>query len=317
MPRVVVLSLVLLGTTVGPLWPAIGHAETPEISADDKKRAAARFRDGERAFRKHDYTSAAAAFEEANQIAPHPAALFNAARALEKAGELARAANLCARYLKDAPEKDKRRTSANAMLAELRPKLGRITVGGAGEDVAIDGVVVELEETYVDPGDHVVTASFAGRVVERTVTVVAGSLERITLEAPKPVTAMDSTEPEPEPDFVRDDPEKEPATKPLSPTYFWVGVGATAVLGGVTVWSGLDTNSAREEFDATPSQSGLDDGRSKQTRTNMLLGATAVVGTLTAVTGLFFTDFSSPKKRQSEPIGLSIGPGGVRVSGQF
>ncbi len=315
MPRVAVLSLVLLGATVGPMWPAVGHADTPAISAADKKRAAARFRDGENAFKKHDYTGAAAAFEEANQIAPHPAALFNAARALEKAGELARAANLCARYLKDAPEKDKRRTSANAMLAELRPKLGRIAVGGGGQDVAIDGVVVELDETHVDPGDHVVTASFAGRVVERTVTVVAGSLERITLEAPKPVSAMDSTQAEPEPDFVRDDPQKEAETKPLSPTYFWVGAGATAVLAGVTVWSGLDTNSAREQFDESPSQSGLDDGRSKQTRTNVLLGATAVVGTLTAVTGLFFTDFSP--KRKPESISLAIGPGEVRVLGQF
>jgi tetratricopeptide (TPR) repeat protein len=81
---------------------ALAQGEPSEISAQDKARAAKIFRSAEGAFRQHEYARAAEQFEEANSIAPHPAALFNAARAWEKAGELRRAANLCGRYLRDA-----------------------------------------------------------------------------------------------------------------------------------------------------------------------------------------------------------------------
>jgi uncharacterized protein HemY len=67
------------------------RGQTAELSAEDKARAAKLFRDGEAAFRRHQYDKAGEAFEEANSIAPHAAALFNAARAWEKAGMLVRA----------------------------------------------------------------------------------------------------------------------------------------------------------------------------------------------------------------------------------
>ena len=89
---------------------AKGDAAEPDSGT--KAKAATKFKEGERAFKRHEYATAAAAFEEAYAIAPHPAALFNAATAHQKAGKLTRAANLCARYLRDAPEDDSRREKA-------------------------------------------------------------------------------------------------------------------------------------------------------------------------------------------------------------
>lgn len=298
-------------------------AQSAEVTAAQKKEAAALFKQGEAAFKKNDFSGAATAFEAANDIAPHPAALFNAARAYERAGELAQAANLCARYLRDAPEGDKRRAKAMGMLAELRPKLGRITVIAVdADDITLDGGALALEETYVNPGDHQVAGRFGNRIARRKVNVVAGSLERVTLEPKKVESAAtldQGDEVAPEPEEPKD---VEPESSGLSPTLFYVGLGATAVLAGATVWSGLDTNSARDDFDKNPSQDALDEGESKQSRTNLLLGTTAVVGVATGVIGAFFTDFSS-KKTPKEPVEdevsfkLRLAPGYFAVTGAF
>lgn len=293
-----------------------------ELDAATKAKAAKKFRAGEKAFKRHDYVAAAEAFEEAYSIAPHPAALFNAATAYQKAGQLTRAANLCARYLRDAPADDSRREKANALIGELTPKVGRIEIEDRGAmDVTIDGRAPEIDVTYVDPGDHVVNGRFGDKIVQREISVVAGSVVRVALEPPKPPPAAGPNE---EPDFDTDrDPgkdEKPKDEKPLSPTLFYVGLGATVVLGGVAVWSGLDTNKARDDYDANPTQSGLDDGQAKQSRTNLLLGATAAVGATTAVIGLFFTNFSGSKREAApapEELGVLLGPGFVGARGRF
>lgn len=300
-------------------------ASAAEPDAQAKKVAAQKFRDGEAAFKKHDYAKAAAAFEEANNIAPHPAPLFNAAQSHQKAGNLVRAANLCARYLRDAPESDKRRSKANEMLAELRPKLGRIAVEGPDADrFEIDGEPVELDETFVDPGDHEVAGRIDGKRVKRKVSVVAGSLERVLLERPKAKPAVTAPTPGEDP-FAGDPPDKDTTKKdekPLSPAWVYGGLTLTAVLGGVTAWSGLDTNKARSEYDDNPTQAGLDDGQSKQSRTNLLLGATAAVGVTTGVIAVFFTNWGAKKQERTTPdseddVAVGFGPGFVSVTGHF
>jgi hypothetical protein len=299
--------------------PAHAQSDKPEPDAAAKRDAATKFKAAEKAFKKHDYETAAQGFEEAYEIAPHPAALFNAAAAHQKAGKLARAANLCARYLQDAPETDSRRDKANALIAELTPKLGRVSIESPGaKEVELDGTAPDLEVTYVDPGDHVVTGRFGEKGVKREVSVVAGSLVRVVLEPPKAEQSgleEEGAGEDPFADDTRKDqkPEKE---KPLPATVFFVGAGVTAVLAGVTVWSGLDTNKARDEFDEDPTQDGLDSGRGKQTRTNVLLGGTVVAGVATATIGLFFTNWGSKKKPKTETE-VGIGPGFVNVRGRF
>lgn len=311
------LSSVLAGAPGGA--SASPLAPLAQLDQTTKAQANAKFREGERAFKRHEYAAAAAAFEEAYSIAPHPAALFNAATAHQKAGRLSRAANLCARYLRDAPADDSRREKANALLGELTPKLGRIQIEDRGAlDVQLDGEPAEDEVTYVDPGDHAVTGRFGDKTVQRKISVVAGSSARVALEPPKAAAGADE-DPEPDPDDDGATPvaDTKPAGKGLSPTLFYVGVGATVVLGGVTIWSGLDTSSARDEYDQNPTQAGLDEGRSKQSRTNLLLGATAVVAVGTAVVGLFFTDFEGKKPPAAARTELLVGPRFVGARGAF
>jgi hypothetical protein len=78
----------------------------------------------------------------------------------------------------------------------------------------------------------------------------------------------------------------------LPPVVFWIGVGTTAVLGGVSLWSGLGTRSANDDYETYSlgpnaeferSRSLYDEAKSRQDRTNVLLGATAVVAVGTGV----------------------------------
>jgi tetratricopeptide (TPR) repeat protein len=307
-----------IGAVLGSAEAAAAGRDTPpaaEPSATDKERAAAHFRRGEAAFKAHDYERAAAAFLEAHRSQPHPAALFNAARSFEKAGQLARAANLCARYLERAPPRDKRRPDAGELIALLTPKLGRVSVeapGGSG--LTLDDEPIELDPTWVDPGDHVAAARFDGRLVERKLSVVAGSLVRVVIEPPgdEPATG----EP-PEREPARHDHAPQPSARPLAPAWFWGGVAVTGIVGGATLWSGLDTRSAREDYDRNPTREGLDDGEAKQARTNLLLAAAAVCAGATAVAGLFFVDFGSARKSRDARAMLRVAPGAIGVAGRF
>src|SRR5262249_30884250 len=72
-------------------------------TAEARREAARKFGDATRAFDAGDYRRAGEGFEAAYQLAPHEDPLWNGARAWHLAGDLARAANLYARYLREAP----------------------------------------------------------------------------------------------------------------------------------------------------------------------------------------------------------------------
>jgi hypothetical protein len=118
----------------------------------------------------------------------------------------------------------------------------------------------------------------------------------------------------------------------LSPVFFVGGLVATAALGGVTVWSGIDTKNnpgpdavrqaCRGQGEACPE---YQDGRARQLRTNVLLGATIGVGVLTTAVGIFFTNWRGHDKPAASSSGASViaSPlafergGGVAAAGRF
>ena len=91
---------------------------------------------------------------------------------------------------------------------------------------------------------------------------------------------------------------------------FWVGAGLTAVAGGVLVWSGLDTLSARDDYEDNPTRDGYEDGVDREKRTNILIGATTVLGLATIGIGLFATDW----KGSSSHAELRLGPARAELS---
>lgn len=253
------------------------------------------FRGGEAAFQQGEFARAADCFELAFDAAPHPSALLNAADSRVRAGQLARAADLLERLrqLPTATEQD--RADAGRLLADILPKVTRLEIADDHAlTLALDGRPVKRGMSYVDPGDHTITATFAGehKRGQRKIQAVAGALVVVKI-------AADPPQPKPEP-------------PPLHPAWFAGGLIATAGLGAVTIWSGVDTMSAYDQYKLEETQDGLDDGLARQTRTNILIGATAAVGAATTLIAIFATDWES-----SWSVALAPTPDGLSGAARF
>ncbi|PKN36227.1 MAG: hypothetical protein CVU63_17310, partial [Deltaproteobacteria bacterium HGW-Deltaproteobacteria-20] len=114
---------------------------------------------------------------------------------------------------------------------------------------------------------------------------------------PEPVATIEDEAPS---------PEEERSDKGMSPTVFYVGLGVTTVLAGATAWSGMDTRSQREDFDANPTAEGYDEGVAAQKRTNVLLGITAAAGVTTAALGLFGVQWDQRAEVALSPHAASV-----------
>lgn len=270
--------------------------------ADDAvARAAKQFVEGQKAFTAGDYRRAGALFEGAYHDKPHHSALWNAARSWQKAGEEVRAANLYARFLLEAPANAPDRDQANAAVRDLATRMGRVELHGAPgvANLRLDGQPSDAPVIYVAAGEHLADAESSSGPVRKTVRVEPGQVVSVTLEPP---------EPEPAPREATTKPTAPPPDKGLRvmpPVVFVVGAGLTAVAGGLVVASGLDTVSKRDAFLDAPTQPNLDAGFSSQSRTNIAIGATAGIALVTAVIGVFFTDWSgaSPSRAGARPGG--------------
>lgn len=277
--RAALLSLLAAAACASLASPVCEAAEP-----GTREAAASAFEEGERAFAAGDFVRAGGAFEAAYRALPHAAPLWNAARSWQKAGEIARAATLYARYLREAPPDAPDRDAALSAVAELAPRLGRIEVYAPDvEEARIDHRPLQDPVVYVNPGTHVLEGRVKGRLLRRTEVLEAGATRSVALvEEPAPAPAAPILAASPSPPSAVKMRKTAPTASWLLPT-LTIGSGAvTLAMAGATAWSGLDTLAARREFDAHPTQDRLDSGRDKQFRTNALLGASIGMGVLTA-----------------------------------
>lgn len=306
---------------------AAARAEKPP-SAERVRSAADEYDAGRRAFNDGKYDEAAVHFENAFRDAPAAAAIRNAVLARAKAGHLARAATEAAlaeaKYPNDAPTRE----VAAAALAEAAPKLQRVALACRPAcGVVADGRAVSLEDAehvvfFLDPGQHEVVVGWGeDRTKVVPVSAKAGGASAVSLEAPPaapkpapPTVSAPRVEPSGSREGAPAESRKEPPSgKPLGPAVFVVGA-VLAVGGGVaTAISGVDTlnNPGSDKVRAACAGKGeqcpeYQHGLASQTRTNVILGATLGVGVITAVIGLFFTQWSSPKTARVAPV-LEVG----------
>jgi hypothetical protein len=313
-------------------------AVTFAAHAQDAERlriAAEEFDAGRRSYKVKDFENAAVHFENADRDAPSPDALFAAIRSRREAQHLARAATLAATGLVRYPDDKQLVEYADQVLAEADKALHKVMIGCTPKcTLVLDKKLLPVAENtsatiYIDPGPHEVVAGWTGeRRVSKSVTAVAGGVTQLKHVAPvveKPVAPP----PEPAPVVPKEPADTgegasdkgsvklEPSSSGLPPAVFLVGLGVTAVVGGITIWSGIDTKS-NPGVDAVKScnpdisgqdycQGLLDKGIASQNRTNVLLIGTAVVGVATGVVGVFLTNWSgAPDKAKKK--GASLAP---------
>ncbi len=295
-------------------------------TADDKKAASDAFHEGDRAFKLGDYRRAAEAYDTAYRRAPHHAPLWNAARAWDRAGEIARAATLYAKYLREAPAKAPDRNSATAALAKIVPKLARLDIHAASGIAAVtvddraaepdapsDASSAQTFTVYVAPGAHVIEARAGDQVVRQSPKVEAGEIVGIALAVPAP-TKVDVPPPPPP-------PPPPAASHGWSPAVLAFGGAVTAITAGLAIWSGVDTLHQKDAFDKAPTQDNLDSGHAKQARTNVLVVVATASGLLTTAAAIFLVDWhgtpSTTTGKVERRVELGMGPGSVVVRGSF
>jgi hypothetical protein len=282
---------------------------------------------GYRAYVAKSFDDAATHFENAFFAAPNPAELRSAIRARREGGQLARAATLAAIGQRKYPGEAALGKLAEETIAEARPRVFEVHATSALEcNVAVDDKVVTSEKLrdyrfFVDPGKHELVFGWTeGRTRRVPIDGKGGATQALTLEAP-PIPVKPPSAEVPAPALA--------PPKPLGPVVFLIGAGLTVVGVGVTVWSGLDTQknpgTAAVRADCVGQGTSCPEyqqGLSSQLRTNILLAATGGVAALTAVTGLFLTQWSHVDRPRTgfhvEPaFGLAYGLKAVVLKGTF
>jgi hypothetical protein len=177
----------------------------------------------------------------------------------------------------------------------------------------------------IDPGPHRVRIiSGSSVVLDQELELTPG--ERVELRVGERSRRIDVVVvPDAVPKAVAPPPPPPPLPPPPRPrrpvpaAWFYAGLGATAVVTGVTVWSGIDTKNAFSDYERDLpklSQSEADervsDGHGRELRTNLLLAGSIACAAGSAVLGIWFVDFGG--KAQARAL---LTPQQLVLSGSF
>jgi hypothetical protein len=312
-------SLIATVVCVLALSP-VAHAQTSDSSpsVEEIKAAETDFNKGREAYKTGDYGEAAEYFESADGHAPNDRVLELAITAREKAGNGERAATLAQYGLDTYPNSERLRKVAPPLLERAHADFLQINVACDEACNLLEGSHLvhggpsTHRTLFVAPGDYSIRAAWSDdRALSKPASGAAGASVELSFAAPpiprKPEALVTSPSANP-----ASDQGAVASSRTLPPIYFLIGVGATVVLGGVTLWSGIDTvnnpgaDAVRKacvgQGDGCPEYK---DGRSKQLRTNILIGATSVVGVATSIVGGFFTNFRGKPSRDSKSASVA------------
>lgn len=308
--RFAATSVLLVTLTAG-----VVHAESEPTPAQIRAAAEA-FDRGREAYKAEKYLLAAEQFERADAAAPSATALELAIRSRTTAGDADRAATLSALSLERHPDDEKLTELARKTIEAAQPELYELTVRCSEPCELTDGNKIVhgrpalTRRVFLAPGEHELRAGFGeGRTDSQSVTATAAASGELSFEAP-PVEP-EAADAEPVVTTTPPPPEADQGPKRsggLPPIVFWVGASVTTAVGGATIWSGLDTvNSPGTERVKAECAAGdeecplYQEGRKKQLRTNILIGATGLLGVATALVGVLATDWDGGKVTATKP----------------
>lgn len=259
--------------------------------ADDVVKAGEAYERGARASKGGDFATAAKEFARADELAPSPTALEAALDAAVQADDPALGVELLERS-KRAPVTGPLSQSVSAAHAKFDGRGGhmRVVCTHPPCKVEVDGKPVDPQKPIWAPkGTHAV-------VREDATGAKTSMLATVTPDSTIDVDAPAAASPTPPP------PSKDERGGKLPKYVFYAGAGLTVAAGVVTVVFGLDSNGTHDDFEKAGCTRGAsplatcnslrDDGQGAETRTNIALLSTVVIGAAVAVIGVFFTDWN-------------------------
>lgn len=293
-----------------------------EDSTDTKRRAAGLFVQGVRQFSEANFEQAARTFLAADELVPSSRALTNAISAARQANHHMLVARAAQRALARPGIDAETAALAREALADAARSLSQIEARcePAPCSITLDGQPLAPGVQYTLPGTHdfVALGPNGARVTEH-LSVIAGASYRVTLSLSQPPgrAAAEEVESPSAADTQASSRRDQPArasSKPLPPAVFWIGAAGSAVLAGLTTWSGVDALSAKRESGAY-TQPEIDEINSRARRTNFFLAGTLVLGASTAAAGIWLVEWESRARAAVTP--LSEGGFALAAQGRF
>ncbi len=303
------------------------RAQTSSCAAGDRDCGKRAFAEGTESFDKADYARALERFQAAAAAGAHPIVRFNLALCLARLGRFTLARDEFSAILQDPGVAADLRARIEHEREAAGASLAHVSVEAAAPEnylIDLDGKALgsAVNEVDVDPGTHHLVVSNAGTtVLEQDVTLEPGEHLRLRVTSRSralEVVVVPEAKREPAAAPKPQRPEEAPAR--LSPVVFYAAAGATALLAGVTVWSGLDVRHAYDDYrrdlprlTLAQANARVADGHALERRTNVLIAATALAATGTAVLGLVFVDF----RRANAQASLVLAPLGAALHAEF
>lgn len=288
------------------LFAAAAVALAPRAHADqasDKKAAHEAYERGARAFGQGSYAVAATEFARADELQPAPAALEAALKAAILAEDPVLAITLVDRA---AGRPANEAVAAQAARANDRfaHKVGRLKilcVQPCSAKVGNEDVPVAATRVYL-AGNYVIEITAGGAPELFAVQLPGGSSMEWKPPPKVPPAALSGSPssvatstalpsfPPPFPTAPAPGPTpgpRAPERSSLSPAWFGIGAGVTAISAGLTIGFGVDTLDQHAAFVKAPTEEGSAAGQGAQLRTNVFMGVTAAAAVATAIIGYF------------------------------
>jgi hypothetical protein len=295
------LRFVFIGLFVFVVLLVLMTTPTRAAFADEREDAATAYDRGAAAFDRGDFVTAARELARADELLPSPVTLELAINAAIKSDDAALGMTLADRAStrKGTKALDAAAASARKKFSSRVGKLSVMCPANSRCDVTLDGASFEPNAPrIVAVGSHrvVLTRSstteperFAVRIdPEKTTELLLPAAAPPVSPAPT-ATPVDPVKPPPPTPAKKKDADD---ARGLSPAWLWVGAGATALVGGFTIASGLDTASKHDAFAQDRSDTTLaNEGRAADQRTTFLLVATGALALATVAVGLFVVDW--------------------------
>jgi len=264
----------------------------PLASAQEKPafRAAAEAYDaGVQAHRQRDYARAALLFAHADELAPDPAARLAALKSVLLADDPVLGMTLAERAARSGPVEGPLGEAVKATRDKFAARVGRVRVACSGCTATIDAAPVPVEqELFVLRAEHAIELTSEGRVERRSVRIDGADPVEISptpagtaLSVAAPSSLEPAAHPSPEPPPTAKRP-PDATVSGLSPAWFFVGMGVTAVAAGMTIASGIDVRNREHDFYRAPTAQKAADGQAAETRTYVLGAVTGAAGLATA-----------------------------------
>ncbi|MEJ7732456.1 MAG: hypothetical protein WKG00_25030 [Polyangiaceae bacterium] len=294
-----VFLVVTLALSVSPAW------------ADEVETAGTLYDRGVQAQSKGDYARAASLFARADDLVPDPIALEAAIGAAALADDAPLAMSLVQRAGR-ASMPPRLASAVRAARKKHGARAGALHVRCDVCTVRIDGRPVKANlDNWVAVGPHRVEVTVGDALDTREVEVPGGGRVEIAGASGKvAVEPADTGDVEPPALGATDRRRRTVPHSGVAPTWFWVGVGATALFTGITVASGVDTLDRHAEFVADKTEDKAAAGQSAETRTYVLLGVTCGLGIGTAALGAFVVQWDAG----AATVALQPAAGGAALS---